>query len=97
MGHNEGCEETIHGNILISDISKWAEMWGEMCGFIREIWRTIATDARREDRARKGHQESWNQGHNQFPFRLCLAARNTNCQKVFFKLFKVKIKRGCFK
>jgi len=97
MGHNVGCEETIHGDILVRGISRWTEKWSEMCGFIGEVWRTIATDARREDRARKGHQESWNQSHDQFPFRLCLAARNTDCQKVFFKLCKVKIERSCFK
>jgi len=37
MGHNVGCKETIHGNILVGDISKWTEKWGEMCGFIGEV------------------------------------------------------------
>ena len=37
MGHSIGCEETIHGNILVRDISKWTEKRSEMYGFMGEV------------------------------------------------------------
>lgn len=96
IGHNVSCRETIRGDILVGDISE--RLGSETCGLLSE---RFDVRLRQMPDVKIVHgkviRNLENQSHDQYPFRLCLSTKDTNCQKVLLDLCEVKIERSCFK